>query len=100
MHRLRVEFGGKGQNLLARDVARSKRAEMAGRKVFEGQRHHRSRIRIGDWLWRSLNVAVICGNLNPSTRMARSLGASTAPALTLDLPEAIFGSSPVPSGTR
>ena len=38
MHRLRIEFGGEGQNLLARDVARSERAEMAGREIFEGQR--------------------------------------------------------------
>ena len=37
MHRLRVEFGGKGQNLLARDAARSERAEMAGREIFECQ---------------------------------------------------------------
>ena len=40
MHRLRVELGGKRQNLLARDVARSERAEMAGLEIFEGQRCH------------------------------------------------------------
>ena len=35
MHRLRIEFGGKRQHLLARDMARSECAEMAGRKIFE-----------------------------------------------------------------
>ena len=40
MHRLRVEFGGKGQDFLARDAARSERAETAGREVFECQRGH------------------------------------------------------------
>ena len=40
MHRLRVEFGGKGQNLLARDAAGSEPAEMAGREIFECQRGH------------------------------------------------------------
>ena len=37
MHRLRVEFGGKGQNFLARDAARSESPEMAGREIFECQ---------------------------------------------------------------
>ena len=40
MHRLRVVLGGKGEDLLARDVARSERAEMAGLEIFEGQRGH------------------------------------------------------------
>ena len=39
MHRLRIEFGGKGQYLLARDMARPESAETAGREIFEGQRH-------------------------------------------------------------
>jgi hypothetical protein len=44
----------------------------------------------------SLNVAVICGNLNPSTRMARSRGLSTARGrISPGLPEAIFGASGV-----
>ena len=40
MHRLRIEFRGKGQDLLARDMARSERAEMAGFEIFEGQHCH------------------------------------------------------------
>jgi hypothetical protein len=48
----------------------------------------------------SPNVAVICSNLNPSTRMARSLRASTVPGARPDLPEAVFGASPVRSGTK
>src|SRR6185437_6033869 len=39
MHRLRVEFGGKRQNLLARDMTRPERAERARRKIFEGEGH-------------------------------------------------------------
>src|SRR5438270_4855638 len=39
MHRLRIELGGKRKNLLARDAARSESAEMAGWKIFEGERH-------------------------------------------------------------
>jgi hypothetical protein len=39
MHRLRIELGGERQYFLARDVARAKAAEMAGREIFEGQRH-------------------------------------------------------------
>jgi hypothetical protein len=43
MHRLRIELGGEGKDLLARDVARTESAETAGRKIFEGQRHQ------GNW---------------------------------------------------
>ena len=72
MHRLRIELRGKGEHLLARDVARAECAETAGRKIFEGQCHG----------WGlpegSPIVAVICGNLNPPARMARALRASTA----------------------
>src|ERR1041385_7798298 len=43
MHRLRIEFGGKFQHLLARDMARPVRAETAGRKIFEAECHAGSR---------------------------------------------------------
>ena len=43
MHRLRIELGGKGEDLLARDVARAEAAETAGLEIFEGQRGHGSR---------------------------------------------------------
>jgi hypothetical protein len=72
MHRLRIELGGKGKDFLARDAARSESAEMAGRKIFEGQRHD------GDCCEGSPIVAVICSNLNPPARMAHALRASTA----------------------
>ena len=86
MHRLRVEFGGEGQYLLARDVTRSEGAEMAGLEVFEGQRCHQMGIWIEVWigmwikdfLWRSPIVALICGNLNSPIRIAISPRASTA----------------------
>src|SRR5258708_38629142 len=70
VHRLRIEFGGKGKHFLARDAARSESAEMAGRKIFEGQRHD------GGCREGSPIVAVICGSLNQPTRMARALEAS------------------------
>jgi hypothetical protein len=76
MHRLRIELGGKGQNFLARDVAWSESAEMAGRKIFEGKRHQGDCL--GDCCEGGLIVAVICSNLNPSARMARAPRASTA----------------------
>ena len=68
MHRLRVELAGKFEDFLARHVARSERAETAGLEVFEGQRGH---------AWGKLPegspiVAVICGNLNPTIRMAHA----------------------------
>ncbi|GCC47268.1 hypothetical protein chiPu_0031153 [Chiloscyllium punctatum] len=44
MHRLRVEFGGEGEDFLARHMARAERAETAGLEVFEGQRGHEMRI--------------------------------------------------------
>ena len=66
MHGLRIELGGKGENFLARDAARSELAEMAGLEVFEGKRGHD-----GDIVERSPIVAALCGNLNPPTRMAR-----------------------------
>src|SRR5438105_14527397 len=37
MHRLGIEFGGKGKHLLTRDPAWAECAEMARREVFEGQ---------------------------------------------------------------
>src|SRR3954447_5379140 len=37
MHRLGIEFGGKGKHLLTRDSAWAECAEMAGREIFEGQ---------------------------------------------------------------
>ena len=88
MHRLRIELGGKGQYLLARDVARSECAEMAGREIFEGQRH--------DWGLPegSPIVAVICGNLNPPTRMARALGRAPPFGARPDLPGTTFGARP------
>src|SRR3954471_18160745 len=64
MHRLRIEFGGEGQHLLARDMARPETAETAGREVFEAERHFRGMA--GSWSG-SLIVAVLCGNLNPQT---------------------------------
>src|SRR5713101_8452117 len=72
MHRLRIELGGKRKDFLARHAARSERPEMAGRKIFEGQRHG------GDCCKGGPIVAVICGNLNPPTRMARALPATAA----------------------
>src|SRR3981081_2984480 len=39
MHRLRIEFGGKGKHFLPRDAARSIGAEMTGRKIFKGESH-------------------------------------------------------------
>src|SRR6266478_6550339 len=72
MHRLRIELAGKRKNFLARHAARSEGPEMAGRKIFEGQRHD------GDCCEGGPIVAVICGNLNPPTRMARALPATTA----------------------
>src|SRR5216684_3115575 len=39
MHWLRIELAGKRKDFLARHAARSERPEMAGRKIFEGQRH-------------------------------------------------------------
>src|SRR5215470_13408299 len=39
MHRLRVEFGGKGQNLIARDMERPEGAERTRWKIFERERH-------------------------------------------------------------
>ena len=71
MHRLRIELGGKCKDFLARHAARSERPEMAGRKIFEGQ-HHDGDCREGGPI-----VAVIYGNLNPPTRIARVLAAST-----------------------
>src|SRR3954470_16984469 len=69
MHRLRIEFRGKGKHLLARDMARSVRAETAGREVFKGQRHD------GDFAEdcrrASPIVAVLCSNLKPRHRMGR-----------------------------
>jgi hypothetical protein len=72
VHRLRIELGGKSEDLLARDAARSECAEMAGRKIFKRQRHD------GDWCEGGPIVAVICGNLNLPTRMARALRANIA----------------------
>src|SRR6185369_11057261 len=100
VHRLRVEFGGKGKNLLARDVARSERAEVAGREVFEGQRCHLSAIWIEDYggearMW-PLFAAI---STRPPAWLVRQRRVPL-PALTPDLPEAIFGASPVPSGIR
>src|SRR5947207_3490144 len=100
MHRLRVEFGGKRQNFLARDVARSEPAEMAGREVFEGQRCHRLKIWIGiscgeARMW-PLFAAI---STHPPAWLVRHERVPPA-ALACDLPEAIFGASPVPSGTR
>ena len=40
MHRLRIVFRGESKDLLARDVARAERAEMAGFEIFEGERCH------------------------------------------------------------
>src|ERR1700758_150299 len=51
MHRLRVEFGGKCHDLLARDMARPERAERARRKIFEGERHGLRKCRRDDRLW-------------------------------------------------
>src|SRR4051794_171479 len=39
MHRLRIEFRGKGEHLLARDMARPIAAETAKREIFEAERH-------------------------------------------------------------
>src|SRR5439155_18090113 len=71
MHRLRVEFGGKGQNFLARDAAWSEPAEMAGREIFECQRGHDGEMPEGSPI-----VAVISSNLNPAVCMACALPAS------------------------
>jgi len=40
VHRLRVEFGGKGEDFLARDAAWSERAKMAGLEILEDRRGH------------------------------------------------------------
>src|SRR6202011_4179673 len=88
MHRLRIELGCERQDLLARDVARSECAEMAGRKIFEGQRHD------GDWWDGSLIVAVICSNLNRSTRMSPLRASTATGCLSLILPGATFGARP------
>jgi hypothetical protein len=40
MHRLRIEFGGKRDDFLTRDVTRSECAVAAWRKIFEGECHH------------------------------------------------------------
>jgi hypothetical protein len=40
MHRLRIEFGGKIQNFLARHPARSEPAQMAKLKIFKKQGRH------------------------------------------------------------
>ena len=41
MHRLRIEFGGEGDDFLARDQARTVFAEQAGLEVFEIEFGHR-----------------------------------------------------------
>jgi len=65
VHRLRVVLGRKGEDLLARDVARAEGAEPAGLEIFESQRGHGLRdLREG-----GLIVAVICSNLNPPAHM-------------------------------
>src|SRR6476646_9091539 len=90
MHRLLVVLRGKSQNLLARDVARSERSEMTGFEIFEDKRCHD-----GDLLRGSLIVAVICGNLNPPTRMARARRANTAAVVLVSgLPGTPFGARP------
>ncbi len=58
MHRLRIEFGGEREHFLARDMARTERAEAAGLKIFESQ-GHRSGLPEGSPI-----VAALCGNLN------------------------------------
>src|SRR6266446_3069172 len=89
MHRLRIELAGKRKDFLARHAARSERPEMAGRKIFEGQRHD------GDCCKGGPIVAAICGNLNPPTRMARALPATAAPSVLVpDLPGTTFGARP------
>src|SRR5215831_18174411 len=65
MHRLWIEFGGKGQDFLARDVAGSECAESAGRKIFEGKHHLGAIGPLGMPI-----VAAVCGNLNSCARMA------------------------------
>jgi hypothetical protein len=39
MHRLRIEFGGKGQDFLPRHMTRAECPEVTGREVFECQGH-------------------------------------------------------------
>src|ERR1019366_1214548 len=89
MHRLRIELGGKGKRLLARDAARSESAEMADWEIFEGQHHH------GDCGEEGPIVAALCGNLNRPACMARAPRAGTAarrpPPI---LPGATFGARP------
>src|SRR6476661_2287341 len=85
MHRLRIEFRGKRKHFLARDAARSETAEMAWWKIFEGQ-HHDGDCREGGPI-----VAVIYGNLNPPTRMARVQPASIAVRCSPCLPRTAFG---------
>src|ERR1700733_9958067 len=58
MHRLRIEFGGKRQYFLARNAARTEGAEMAGGKIFEGERHNgwglpAGKRDCGRYLWQS-----------------------------------------------
>jgi len=68
VHRLRVVLGRKGEDLLARDVARAEGAEPAGLEIFESQRGRGLReLREGSPI-----VAVICSNLNPPAHMAHA----------------------------
>jgi hypothetical protein len=63
---------------------------MTGFEIFEDKRCHD-----GDLLRGSLIVAVICGNLNPPTRMARARRANTAAVVLVSgLPGTPFGARP------
>ena len=92
MHRLRVELAGKGQNLLARDVARAECAETAGLEIFESERGH-------DWGFTGRKPD--CGRYLRQSQPARphgsfAMGEHRASALAPDLPKNPFGARPVP----
>src|SRR6202023_4072320 len=70
MHRLRVVFARKLEDILARDMARAEGAEAADRKIFESEGHS-----VRDCRREGQIVAALCGNLNPSACMASTLRA-------------------------